>query len=404
MFFRCAGCLVPSRITEIQLHGCSRGVYCGACGWSWHVQPREELGPEDGDHFRQTRRFAEENDLDLPSAYSVLLGIMSPEQAQALRYSRVSALQLQQEEQQQQQQQQQQRQADDLDYELAAAGSSPESTAFQVVEFVAARPSPEPTALQIVQVAAARPSAEPDFDPAFAGAIRAGHLTVRQAIMRGDREAYAQYLIQRHSLTVQEAYRVTDNRSRLSDVLRPKEQAASSHVRGQAPSSSGTSPVLSWTVLALTAVGLVALISARSNDPGSLQRPKRPARSHAARGPAAAGQQVVRQRPPIVPVVYTVDTESQLTQVIGPDPPSVLFSFCAQEQNTSVLLPHALAPVLPPDAALRIGVVRNRESTDQLSSVRIWLNPRNGRWTIGNGTEPILLEPLQRIPENATLF
>jgi hypothetical protein len=110
------------------------------------------------------------------------------------------------------------------------------------------------------------------------------------------------------------------------------------------------------------------------------------------------------ERPPIAPVVYQVDAESRLTKVIAPDPPTALLAFCTEEGNAKALTPYALAPTVPPNDDARIGVVRDRERADLLGSVRIWLNPRNGRWTIGTGAGPIPIEPLQSLPENATLF
>jgi predicted Zn finger-like uncharacterized protein len=110
------------------------------------------------------------------------------------------------------------------------------------------------------------------------------------------------------------------------------------------------------------------------------------------------------ERPPIVPVVYQMDMELRLTRVIAPDPPTALLAFCTETNNAKAMIPYALAPAVPPSEEAMLGVVRDRTSADTLSSVKIWLDQRTGRWTIGSGAEPIPVEPLQGLPDHATLF
>jgi len=59
----------------------------------------------------------------------------------------------------------------------------------------------------------------PHYDRNFEPAIREGLLSVQEAVRRGNRQAYAEQLGRRYYLSTELAFEVTDNRTRLFDVL-----------------------------------------------------------------------------------------------------------------------------------------------------------------------------------------
>lgn len=98
------------------------------------------------------------------------------------------------------------------------------------------------------------------------------------------------------------------------------------------------------------------------------------------------------------PIVYQVDTESRLVKVSGSEARAVLSALCNPEFQTRNLIPYALAPADPAKPLVRIGILRDRERTEELRSVVLWLDPRSGRWTIGTGAGPVATEPVASVP------
>ena len=88
MYVRCTDCLSSTWIDVVQPDGLVLDtVECGECGRRHAVAPIEPLGATVGDHYRRVLRFSNQRDLDMSSAYSVLLGTMAFEQAEVLRHS-----------------------------------------------------------------------------------------------------------------------------------------------------------------------------------------------------------------------------------------------------------------------------------------------------------------------------
>ena len=85
MRFRCAQCRA---LTPVQIPARLQAplvVPCSGCGRSYRFAVDRPRGSGDPERYRQARAFSETNSIDLASAYSVLEGIMSLEEARALR-------------------------------------------------------------------------------------------------------------------------------------------------------------------------------------------------------------------------------------------------------------------------------------------------------------------------------
>ena len=159
----CANCLSSTWIEPARPTGEIRRVACGDCAQSFVVTHARELGNTAAEHYRAMVRFAHANDIDMPCAYSVLLGVMPLAQAKAIRRSRAEG-----------------------------------------------QPTPEPEAKPL-----------PDnLDPGFHTAVREGSLTIRDALNRGNRDAFASALVNRHGLASALAFDVADNRISLRRAIR----------------------------------------------------------------------------------------------------------------------------------------------------------------------------------------
>ena len=157
--------------------------------------------------------FAENRDIDIQAARSVLLGIMS----------------------------------------LDEASDGCESSF---------RPSEPPTGA----------SAPVQFDSAFKEAVEAGHLTPAQAKQRGARQVYAERIAARHALRMGQALAVADNRISLLEAVRARKPKARIEVKPDRPGKS-VAPVAIALAAMLAVVGFFALTRALENAGNSESRP-----------------------------------------------------------------------------------------------------------------------------------
>lgn len=215
------------------------------------------------------------------------------------------------------------------------------------------------------------------YDPGFKAAVSAGHLTVREAIQRGDRFALASKLAQRHGLPMRRAFLVVDNRLSFYAAKRmTKNQAVEPPLR-RAPSSM--SPGRVRIFLGLAGVFLFALtISgwvARGNGEQSSQE-----------GLETTRRAIVTLADS--PEIRT-DHRGQVIEVSGRDPRSVLDAYCRANSLTRTLQPVKLAPSTPPSPSSLIGVFRDHGKPEWLYGIEI--HREGGRWIAGssNGQIPV---------------
>ena len=179
MYLRCAECHDATWIPNLAPGVSELTVGCKRCGRVYALADKHHNGQQ---RYTAAMACSESNQLDLPTAYSVLFGVMTLEQAKEFRDGREAK---------------------------AAAGR---------------RGNARPRAASATDA----PAVELAFDPAFEPAVEQGHLTPKQAIERGDRQAFAARLATRHDLPLELAYEVADNRITVREALikkpRPKPQ------------------------------------------------------------------------------------------------------------------------------------------------------------------------------------
>ncbi len=389
MYIRCTEC---KALTQVQIPAASAGptaVACSGCGRRYRLAVARPKQNVDQARYRQAKGFAETNRIDLASAYSVLEGVMTLEDAAASRKGPIPS-------------------APAAEQPAAPPSASVARPAPATVPAItgssAAQPRSAPAGKSPVPSTPVMWEEEAAYDPGFKSAVKEGRLTVSQALERGDRRSLALRVSQRHRMSMDLALKVADNRITVRQALDQK--SANESKEPPRPQTSVSHGVWNFMVLSVGLLILGALgvhiyhvwgdYLARNGAPGfetevasAAERPR----------PPEPPPQAVPIPPPALTVPRT-DSTGQLVQVEGPDPRSVLISFCATGRQAGHREPVEILPGVPPSSSLRFGIFR---SLDQqaipVRAIRIRLDPRSGRWLTGDGRSPIVTEaPPPHIP------
>jgi hypothetical protein len=388
MHIRCGQCRA---LTQVQIHASSATpvtVACSGCSRRYRLSVNRPGATTDQERYRRAKTYAETNQIDLASAYSVLEGIMSLEEARAAKGGLPAP---------------------------AAATPAPATPPRPSPTSPAQRPASAPTVkaagTPAREAALAAPEerlfappkrprlseAEASFDPGFATAVRDGNLTVQQAMERGDRRTLALRLSQRHRLPMPLAEMVADNRITVRQALAQK--AVNEAKEPPRPQTSVSHGVWNFMVLSIGALILGALGVHVYQTWGEFLAQRGAAAlaprmaSAAARPAPAAPQDASVPLPPPPLTVPKTDTTGQLVEVSGPDPRSVLIVFCSTGRQAGLRQPVEISPGIPPSAAQRLGIFRSIDQPGAPTrAIRIRKDPRTGRWIAGDGRTPIATE------------
>ncbi len=347
MYACCANCLSSTWIEPARPNGEIRTVACDECAQSYVVSHARELGNTVAEHYRAMVRFANANDIGMPCAYSVLLGVMPLAQAKAIRRSRAQA-----------------------------------------------QPAPEPKGEPL-----------PDsLDPGFYRAVREGSLTVRDALHRGNRETFASALVDRHSLKRALAFDVADNRISLRKAVRRAKEAREQEAAP--PASHGVPAVRKLIVLGVATLSL-AVVTGVSGTWSFNHRPHRAVTRvvrPVAPAPAVVDLDPVRKTTAALAQATHVrkDDEGQVIEVVGPDPKSVLLSYCNAVPGFLGFEPLSIRSTVPAFREARLGLFKDHENAGAVRAIRIRLDSRSGRWVAGSGRVPIRASDGSDLPPDAS--
>jgi len=230
----------------------------------------------------------------------------------------------------------------------------------------------------------------PDYDPGFEQAISEGHLTVRQAVERGDRDLLATNIAQRHDLPMHLAFDVVDNRCSTLAAI----QASGPRSKPQPePRDRRAFP---WKVTVLGLAGLFSLAGwlwypgPQDERAESFADPKRLTLQES--------RQMLSARE-ADPTEIRTDHEGQVTQVIGADALSVLTAYCESRPETdSPVVPVEVVQPFSDRSAYLVGVFRDQNETAALRGIAIREEPSTHRWIAGNGKKPVSLIDTVRLP------
>ena len=81
MYIRCSRCHEPTRIRSLVPGLVDRSVECQDCGHEHDLSRSDELGETGKAQYEIANEFATRNSVDLPTAYSILLGLMTLQEA-----------------------------------------------------------------------------------------------------------------------------------------------------------------------------------------------------------------------------------------------------------------------------------------------------------------------------------
>jgi hypothetical protein len=321
------------------------------------VQASDRLGQTVAEHYRLAMAFSRDSGFDAASAYAVLLGVLSPAKADELRRS--------------------------------AEQCAPTEKADPV------SPGAQREYLQL------------EFDPAFAPAIESRHLTVEQAVARGEREVYAMGLVRRHRISKERACLVADNKMTIRSAIREAEQARvreAEATKRQSPARSGSGSGLwrlgavAFLVLGVTAVGWFTWKQRIQPSRGTAREVFVPAQRRETPS--------IDSKPAAPPVErigsdateIRTDAHGRVIEVVGPDPMSVLVAFCELSEE---LTPLEITSTMPAVRDARLGLFLDQTAAGGPSAIRIRKNAQTRRWAAESGGGPVHVVKAPELPPQA---
>jgi hypothetical protein len=342
MYFRCLECQASSGVAAL-----SKGqLACQSCGRSYPIERGRELTP---DSHQEAVSLTRSGGIDLPCAYSVVLGIMTLDQAQ-----RIS--------------------------ELAARAAAPVRRRTRVETPDDTENADDPTEVRYLT----------KNEEVGRGVARALH-AVRLAETVNQLNRAAEDLAKQHGLPQHIARMVVDNRMSIDEALHAQQQALPRpRLRDRLrPSNASAAQIFMLTAATLLIVFSIGRNAWQRQVIASKERVVRPSVSTR----TAPSQLVTEEAPdPKQPVRVnlggtdvTRNEYGQVLQVSGPDPRTVLLAYCGVDLPTPNCEPNALTDTVPRFSGARLGLFR-RDGT--LYAVRI--RRESGRdWVVGDGEEPV---------------
>lgn len=333
MLIRCKSCH-----TATQLSGGTGPDTC-ECGQVYRLSLPPGKAGLDSLH-RRARACARRNDIDLPAAYSITMGILKLEQVQDVQQG-----------------------VRPTDGDESSTGST--------------------RALS--------------YDRGFTQAVEEGCLTPAQAFGRGNREALAARIAERHGLSEELAGHVADNRLTLLVALRKHRPQNRVPVVTRVGPGTRSGGIAQWAIavvsLALVAGGVLGWQATRVQSEPSVRS------LDAARAATPLGDDSDNDSADPTPrekvlrsaTQVELDGKGQVTRVVGPDPRSVAIAYCdaAGEHACRVL---DVTPSIPPQTRSRLGVVRDAD-TGAFFTLSLLQDRESRRWVAGNGATPLLPKP-----------
>lgn len=350
MYIRCAECHASTWIESLVPGEAAASITCRSCNREYSLLNSGELGVDETEQYDRALEFADFNGIDLPSSYSVLLGVMELETAKELRR------------------------------ETAASVATPQIEASEEES---------------------RGGATTDYDPEFEQAVERGHLTAEQAVARGDRASLIHRLTRKQALPRELAAAVADNQINLSEARRKRPSLDETPIvtaEDVAFSSLRRQLLAGLAVVTMLALAFQGYLSWRQSVETSLFEDGRGAR-HAAALAETEKQTRLTNAQSLVVVDRTrveTDPDGRILRIEGPDPMSVLRSFCTSGSNALRFEPVELTESIPPSSGRRIGVYRDLRDLGTLFAIRI--DRHDKVWAVGDGNQPVPTTTAPRTP------
>ena len=228
----------------------------------------------------------------------------------------------------------------------------------------------------------------PRYDQGFEAAIREGHLSAREAILRGNRRAYAESLSLRLGLTIDLALKVADKRIRLYDAVRQMEKVSEK----EGPQDDLDRPIrwqlAAWLLGPLIVAGLLGTYQwqrqqriGREVEQFSLPTLQPEVTENPGAGAAPT--------PVEWPARIERDEQGRVTRVSAGHPAAVLTVFCDVATAFGTCGSMELVPTRPPFPGRRLGRITVAPNLQDPVVILI-RRDRSSGWFVGTGLRPIV--------------
>lgn len=361
MYIRCPECRASTWIDLVPSADAAGGTLtCKSCSRSHAPAKDNALAAGGTDPYQIALNFAEQHGLDLPSAYSVLLGIITLEGAREL---------------------------------LRTPSSAPAPT-----PRARSHAASDPDALTAEALGLGRHGAPTPVIRRSASGNRQG-TQINEAPAR-DRGTVAERLARRYKLAPEQARDVAERRLTLQAALmqQPRETP---------PKTTRAARRLEWQrllipalafFLAVTLIGVHAwrewrgyVMRGRELESAPLTPVQRDSQAHstvaASRGSGEAPEEPYVGEPGVDVLLNDL---GEITQITAPSAQAVLVNYCsARGSKGQGCDPVELAAPIPAHVGVRIGVFRDYTDLSRTFALRISRDTNSRRWRAGDGLRPI---------------
>jgi len=374
MYFRCTDCYAATWVQGVDASAESQTLKCQTCNRGFTVRGSANLSPDPRAQYETALALAEGNGLDLPTSYSVLLGIMTLEHAMLMRDRGLPAREV-----------------------TPPAGGPPREAGGGTAAAppADAKRRQSPSAANVIE-----------YDPAFADAVAHGYVSIQQAIERGDRTKFAKRVAERHGLSESLAFMVADNkisvmtaihksREEVAEVLRPTQ------VRAWRRALEAAVGALVLVAVGIYSVHLWSGIEEESRKAEEWTETVT-AKIEKTRQPEPEGRrELLPGEVPKRRVRIEKDTEGRVIEIVGPDPSSVLLAYCANQEQAERFHAIELTAAVPPYPGTKLGVFEDGAEVGKRYAIRIRRTIKGRRWVAGDGEKPIAAIVAPVLPEDA---
>ena len=358
MYFRCTDCYAATWIQATDPSTASQVLKCRACSRGFTVQTAGNFDGDPSEQYETAVALAEGNSLDLPTSYSVMLGIMTLEHAMMLQERGVPAHEID-------------------------PGPAPS------VEIGNSGATSQP--LEAVGGSAASAL---EYDPAFAEAVAQGYLSVQQAIERGERGRYVKRLIERHGISESLALMVADNKTSLTMALRKDREEVAEILRPMRVAVWKKALGAAIAGLAVMAVGIygISVWGDIEKETRKVEEWAETVSTKAEKERKAEIDAQAKEPPRTVPhrrVRILRDDEGRMLEIVGPDPSSILLAYCSNQEQQDRYRPLELTIPDLPFPGTKLGVFTDEADLGKRYAIKIRRTIKGRRWVAGDGQQPI---------------
>ena len=358
MYFRCTDCYAATWVQVTDPATATQTLKCRGCDRGFSVPTAGNFDGDASEQYETALALAEGNGFDLPTSYSVMLGIMTLEHAMTLQERGVPAQEI-----------------DEQPAPPVEPGASIETS-------------------QPLQ-AADRPAApDLEYDPAFAEAVAHGYLSVQQAIERGDRDRYVKRLVDRHGISKSLALMVADNKTSLTMALRKDREEVAEILRPIKVAVWRKALGAAMAGLAVVAISIygIRVWSGIEQESRKVEQWAETVSTKAANQRKAKIEAQAKEPPRTVPhrrVRILRDDEGRMLEIEGPDPSSILLAYCANQEPESRYRPVELTVPDLPFPGTKLGVFTDEADLGKRYAIKIRRTIKGRRWIAGDGQRPI---------------